>query len=145
MAVDSVRNQVKRMPPLPELVRARVETSDPRQRAQCDEKGRLHLSGTAAGLERDASELTLAFDGAHLTVTLSAGTTPEQTARLLERVMPDGYRFSVTTVVRDELVGEIIRRPKSPPPRARPAASSVNTTTSPSAPGASVFADAFAG
>lgn len=112
MAVEPRRNPMVQLPPLPELVEVEPSSTDPAQSIWRDARGTLHLTGTAAGLPGAGSEIALSFDGGRFSVSLREGMTAEDTLRLLQKVLPDGFRLSVTALSKDGLTAEVIRRPR---------------------------------
>lgn len=123
MAVEPRRNPMVQMPPLPELVQVEATSTDPAQSIWRDPRGTLHLSGVAAGLPGPGSEMALSFEGGRFSVSLREGMTCEDTVRLLQKVLPDGFRLSVTALFKDGLTAELVRRPRTLRP-ARPASAS---------------------
>lgn len=100
------------LPPLPELVQAHGVSTEAGLRVDRVEGSKLRIRGVA--LEGEG-EVGLSFEDTYVAVSTPSGVPAQRVARLLERVMPDGYRVSVSPGPLDEAVLEIVRRPRQRP------------------------------
>ncbi|MBX5483727.1 MAG: hypothetical protein IRZ16_18035 [Myxococcaceae bacterium] len=121
-----------RLPVLPERVVAEPGSTDARQTFIRTAHGELRIVGRCAESSEGAgAELSLAFDDLRVSIGLKPGQTPEQSALLLARVLPPGYRL-IATPRGDEVICELVRDvrpavapdapPKVPPRTATPLA-----------------------
>ncbi|MGA9525808.1 MAG: hypothetical protein WBV82_30395 [Myxococcaceae bacterium] len=127
MSIQPFRPAAPRIPSLPERVTPVGSSSDEGQSITVDSTGVVRISGVALGDEAAGTEIRLSFDGALVSVALREGMTAVATFRLLEKVMPDGYRLSpLQPVVNPEgdVRGEVVRTPSGrraePPAPASP-------------------------
>jgi hypothetical protein len=116
MSIQPLRTAAPRIPSLPERVTPAGSSSDEGQSLSVDPSGVVRIAGVARGDDTAGTEIRLSFDGALVSVALREGMTAVETFRLLEKVMPDGYRLNpLQPVVNPEgdVRGEVVRRPSS--------------------------------
>lgn len=98
-------------------VSASASTNDQGQRIISEGQGNFRISGNVSGqawpANSGAPQLTLNVDGKSLTLPLTQGQTPAQTAQQIQQALPQGYTANVRASGGDLIVG--VTKPSTQP------------------------------
>ena len=134
MSVPPVRpNSPSAVPPLPQVVRAEVQSNDPTQRLSLDSTGHIRISGEASNRGFVPSSAQLSFDGQTVSVRLSGGMSPYDTFKALEAAMPQGYKLRFVHQAGKDALVEVVSTTKFGPP-SRPEPQKPSEPSRPSRP-----------
>lgn len=111
MTVDTGRNELTRMPPLPELVQVTARSTDEGLIFVSDDRGQIRIHGCVRDQESSNAEALLSFDGRTVVVGLDPGATADRVVHLLHCALPAGYRLTDPVIRGDELIVQLVRRP----------------------------------